>query len=127
MVSVTSGEVSPMAVGNMYCGVLEACHEVLDLRRAREWTGALSRWCESQPDLVPHRGPCQVYRAEVMQFHGAWSDAFAEAKRACEWLSLPVSPEGPADAFYRVGELHRLRGAYAEAREGYRQGGAGAA
>jgi DNA-binding CsgD family transcriptional regulator len=121
MVSITAGEVSPMIVGNVYCGALEACHEVLDLRRAREWTGALSRWCESQPDLVPHRGPCQVYRAEVMQFHGSWSDAFAEAQRACEWLSLPVSPEGPADAFYRVGELYRLRGAFTEAEEAYRQ------
>jgi DNA-binding CsgD family transcriptional regulator len=56
-----------------------------------------------------------------MQFHGSWSDAFEEAQRACEWLSLPVSPEGPADAFYRIGELHRLRGAYAEAEEAYRQ------
>jgi DNA-binding CsgD family transcriptional regulator len=121
MVAVSSGEVSPMLIGDVYCGVLEACREVLDLRRAQEWTGALSRWCESQPDLVPHRGPCQVYRAEVMQFHGSWSDAFEEAQRACEWLSLPVSPEGPADAFYRIGELHRLRGAYAEAEDAYRQ------
>jgi DNA-binding CsgD family transcriptional regulator len=121
MVAVTAGEVAPMEVGTTYCGVLEACREVLDFRRAREWTGALSRWCASQPDLVPYRGPCQVYRAEVMQFHGAWADAFAEAQQACAWLSLPVSPEAPADAFYRVGELHRLRGAYAEAEETYRQ------
>jgi DNA-binding CsgD family transcriptional regulator len=56
-----------------------------------------------------------------MQFHGSWSDAFEEAQRACAWLSLPVSPEGPADAFYRIGELHRLRGAYAEAEDAYRQ------
>jgi DNA-binding CsgD family transcriptional regulator len=121
IVAITADEVSPMMVGDIYCGVLEACREVLDLRRAREWTGALSRWCERQPDLVPYRGPCQVYRAEVMQFHGFWSDAFAEAQRASEWLSRSVSPEGPADAFYRLGELHRLRGAHAEAEEAYRQ------
>jgi DNA-binding NarL/FixJ family response regulator len=107
-------------VGDCYCGVLEACHEVLDLRRAREWTGALSRWCEGQPDLVPHRGPCYVYRSEVLQFNGAWSDAFDEAQKACEWLSSPVSAEGAADAFYRIGELYRLRGAYAEAEDAYR-------
>src|SRR5207237_568642 len=53
--------------------------------------------------------------------YGSWSDAFEEAQRACEWLSLPVSPEGPADAFYRIGELYRLRGAYAEAEEAYRK------
>jgi DNA-binding CsgD family transcriptional regulator/tetratricopeptide (TPR) repeat protein len=121
MIAVTSDEVWPLAVGDLYCGVLEACHDVLDLRRAQEWTGALSRWCDRQVDLAPYRGPCQVYRAEVMQFHGSWSDALAEAQRACEWLSLPVSPEGPADAFYRVGELYRLRGQYAEADEAYRQ------
>lgn len=121
MVAVTSGEVSPMVVGDVYCGVLEACHEVLDLRRAREWTGALTRWCEAHPTIVPYRGPCMVYRAEVMQFHGSWKDAFEEAQRACEWLSGPVVPEGAADAFYRIGELHRLQGKYAEAEEAYRQ------
>jgi DNA-binding CsgD family transcriptional regulator len=121
IVAVTSDEVSPMVIGDVYCGALEACHDVLDLRRAREWTGAMSRWCESQPDLVPYRGPCQVHRAEVMQFGGSWTEAFEQAQQACEWLSHPASPEGPADAFYRVGELHRLRGAYVQAEAAYQQ------
>jgi DNA-binding CsgD family transcriptional regulator len=121
IVQVAAGEVSPMVVGDTYCGALEACHEVFDLRRAREWTGALARWCEGQPGLVPHRGPCMVYRAEIMQFHGDWVEAIDEARRACEWLSGDLAPEGPADAFYLIGELHRLRGRYREAEEAYRQ------
>lgn len=115
-VAVTSGEVSPTAVGNVYCGVLEACREVLDLRRAREWTGAMSGWCEGQGDLVPYRGPCQVHRAELLQFHGSWSDAFEEAQRACAWLSLPASPEvrwmpstGSGSSTAYVGHMPRPR------------------
>jgi len=121
MVAVAAGEVSPLLVGYVYCGVLEACQEVFDVHRAREWTAVFSRWCEGQPDLVPYRGPCLVHRVEVMRLRGDWEDALEEARRACDWLSLPVSPEGPADAFYQLGELCRLRGDFAAAEEAYQQ------
>ena len=118
MVSVTADEVSPLAAGILYCGVVIACQWIFDLRRAQEWTAALSRWCEDQPDLVPYRGNCQIHRAEIMRLRGAWPDAFDELREACERLA--GSPTAGA-AYYELAELHRLRGQIPQAEQAYRQ------
>jgi len=120
MVSVTADEVSPLLAGIAYCQVIALCHEVFDLRRAREWTDALTRWCDSQPDIVPFRGNCLVHRCEIFQFQGAWTDAQESARRACEWLAGPPRWDALGSAHYQLAEIQRLRGELAEAEESYR-------
>lgn len=120
MTAVTSGELSAMATGVVYCSTIDACHEIFDLRRAQEWTEALTRWCERQPDLVAYRGACLVHRAELLQLRGAWTDAMGEVTRACDRVSVPPPDPAVGLAHYRRGELHRLRGEFAEAEVAYR-------
>jgi DNA-binding CsgD family transcriptional regulator/tetratricopeptide (TPR) repeat protein len=121
MVSVTSGEVSPVVAGIVYCAVIETCREVFDLRRAQEWTNALTRWCESQPGLVAFRGSCMIFRTEILQLHGRWADAAIEANKARDLLVRPSAQPFAGAAFYELAEIHRLRGEFASAEEAYLQ------
>ena len=119
MVAVTTGELSPIPTGLVYCGVIMACQEVYELRRAGEWTAALTRWCEEQPDVVAFTGRCLVHRAEIMQLRGAWRDALEEARRAGLRFQETMNPAAGL-ALYRQAELLRLQGEFGAAEEAYR-------
>ena len=121
MVSVTADEVSPMLAGIAYCQVISLCQVVFDLRRAREWTEALARWCDSQSGLVPFRGNCLVHRCEIFQLQGAWTEALDSAREACERLAGPPAWDTLGSAYYQLAEIQRLRGEFAEAEQSYRQ------
>ena len=121
MVAVTSGEISTIAAGLVYCSVIIACQEVFDLGRAQEWTGALSRWCASQQDLAPYRGQCSVHRSQIMQLRGEWADALEEAQWACRHLADPPGDPVLGMAYYQQAELLRVRGDLAGAEQNYRR------
>jgi DNA-binding CsgD family transcriptional regulator len=121
MVAVTAGELSPIVAGIVYCNTIAFCRDVYELRRAREWTGALTRWCEQQPEMVTHQGLCLVHRAEIMTLAGAWEDALKEARQVGERFTQGVlNQRALGHAAYRQGEVRRLQGGVEAAEEAYR-------
>jgi DNA-binding CsgD family transcriptional regulator len=120
MLAVTEGALSPIVAGIVYCGVILACRTAHDVRRAQEWTDVLSDWCERQEDLVAFTGRCLVHRAEIMELRGAWADALDEARRAGDRALAGGNAAAAGEAWYRQGEIHRLRGEAAAAEAAFR-------
>ncbi|WP_104163621.1 helix-turn-helix transcriptional regulator [Cryobacterium sp. N22] len=120
MVAVTAGEISPVPSGIIYCSVLQSCHLAFDLRRAQEWTVALDRWCNDQPELVLFSGQCQMHRAELFCLHGAWSTAL-EAAQVAQDRAQRGDRHALYGAYYQQGEVQRLRGEFDAAATSYSQ------
>lgn len=119
MVAALSDTLSPFWTGAIYCGLMDACHELVDLRRAGEWTDATRRWCAPLPLATLYPGICRVHRAQVLQVQGSWEQAEDEAAGACRDLE-GIDVFGVADGHYQVGEVRRLRGDLAGAEAAYR-------
>jgi DNA-binding NarL/FixJ family response regulator len=119
MLSVSSGQLSPLITGLVYCSVIATCSKIQALDRAREWTAALSAWCASQPQLYTFIGRCMVHRSEISQLHGEWTMAEDEARNAFRQLVKSVDKDSAAAAKYQEGEIYRLRGEYGRAKECY--------
>jgi DNA-binding CsgD family transcriptional regulator len=121
MVAVTAGELSPIVAGIVYCNTIAFCQGVYELRRAREWTDALTRWCERQPEMVAHMGLCLVHRAEIMTLGGEWAAALDEAHRVGgRFAQGMLNQRAVGHAAYRRGEVHRLRGEFRAAAAAFR-------
>jgi ATP/maltotriose-dependent transcriptional regulator MalT len=120
MLAATSPDISPFVTGVVYCGVIAGCEEAYEVRRAQEWTQALTRWCEQQPELVSFTGRCLSHRAGIMQLRGAWGEALEEARRARERCEQAMNDAAAGQAFYQQGEIHRLQGDFAAAEAAYR-------
>ena len=123
MLAAATAELSPIVTGIVYCGVILACQEAYEPRRAQEWTEVLTGWCERQPDMVAFSGRCLIHRAEIMQLHGTWPDALEEARRAAERCAAGENELAVAEALYRQAEIHRLRGDFEAAEIAYLDAG----
>ena len=121
MIAVASGQLTAPITGMLYCSTIGACRRVYALERAQEWTDALQRWCDEQPDLVDFSGQCLVYRAEILQLKGAWQDAIAAARRGSELGTRGTDPRAAGSGLYQEGELHRLQGRYEAADTAFRE------
>ncbi len=122
MVAVTTGKLSPIVAGIVYCNTIAFCQGVYELGRARAWTAALTRWCEQQPDMVAHNGLCLVHRAQLMTVGGTWHDALGELRRLGERYTEGVlNRRALGHAAYQRGEVHRLQGEFEAAETAYRQ------
>jgi DNA-binding CsgD family transcriptional regulator len=122
LVAAVAGELSPIVTGIVFCNTIAFCRTQFALHQLREWTHALNRWCERQPEMVAHNGLCLVHRAELFLLEGKWTRGVELAREMTERFSRGVLNQlALGEAFYCVGEAERLRGDFDAAEEAYRR------
>ena len=110
MVAVVNGELGPLFTGWVYCNALSTCHDLADLRRAVQWADAAMRWCDDLRDGRLYPGICRLHVVELASLRGTWETAASMAQQACDELTSH-DPRYAGDAYYLIGELHRMTGA----------------
>ncbi|MBF6135157.1 helix-turn-helix transcriptional regulator [Nocardia otitidiscaviarum] len=119
MTCITTGGVSTMFVGHIYCAMIEACQEISDFGRAETWTIALTTWCADQPGLVMFTGQCAAHRGQLMRMHGAYDAALEEFELAIRRYTDIEAPAAAGLAMAERADVLRIRGAYDEADHAY--------
>ncbi len=125
LVVATEGRLSPVVTGILYCNTIAYCVDGYALDHARAWTEALTRWCESQPEMEEHFGFCLVHRAELHHLSGSWATAQEEVERAAATHTAgQLNQLVRGKAAYVRGELHRVAGDLAAAERAFREANA---
>jgi len=117
--AAVGGELGAHTTGAVFCNVMAACRESADYRRGSEWAEVAKRWCERQ-EISGFPGVCRVHRAEFMRLTGAWAEAEAEVRRACDELR-DFHPAVAGAAFHELGEVRLRVGDFAGAEEAFEQ------
>lgn len=119
MLVATTGAVTELGRGLVYCSVIGCCQRVFAVDRAREWSDVLEAWCRSQAQLGIFNGTCRVHRAELLRFGGAWAAALDEAQLVA--AGMKADQRERAAATYEEAEIHRLQGELEKAADLYEQ------
>ena len=120
MLEATSGALSPVMIGQVFCTAIEGCQEIADYARVAQWTTTLDGWCRSQPDLVAFTGQCSLHRGQLLRARGAWDEALDELAAAIERYGRAGSYDAIGQVAAERGDLLRLRGDLTAADEAYR-------
>jgi ATP/maltotriose-dependent transcriptional regulator MalT len=120
MIDAAAGKLHPVWAGRLHCGMIQLCEQFEDPRRGWQWIEATEQWLGAFPEAVLYSGVCRVHKARLLQQHGEWSDAEAEARRACDELRK-VHVYTTAQGYYELGEIKRLTGDYTAAEGLFRQ------
>ena len=124
LVTATSGTLSPIVRGIVYCNTIVFCRDAHQIEAAGAWTDALTAWCGSAPQMVAHNGLCLVHRAELHGLRGAWEAAHSEAgEAATRFHEGMLNQIAVGRARYVQGEVHRVRGDWADAEASFREAG----
>ena len=116
---VLAGEVGPWEGGLVFCGVIWACLNQGDWRRAAEWSDQFTRWCAAN-GTAGYPGLCRLHRAEVLSLQGELDEAEREVEEARQAIAVAI-PMMEGDAFRLLGEIRLTRGDLAGAEKAFRR------
>jgi hypothetical protein len=119
MAGAVGGGLSMLATGIVYCRMICACLDLLDYRRAAEWTDVVDR-CGATTGMDGFPGDCRTHRVAVLIKRGAWGDGEWEALLACaEADTFDRAHTGLAS--YELGEIRLRRGDLGGAEDAFKR------
>lgn len=118
MLPVVAGQVDALWSGDLYCTVIHLCDELGDLARMRAWTEGMTRWAEPQGRSFMYAHVARIHELQLLVAEGAWETVEAElGARSADLVGAHGWLAG--EGYYTLGEVRRLRGDAAGAREAY--------
>jgi DNA-binding NarL/FixJ family response regulator len=112
MAAITGREISDHKVmGEIYCRLLSACEQALDVRRAEEWVAAVDRYIAWR-DFV--RPTCRTHYGGILVALGRWAEAETELVAAVEAFERGYRGDR-AFPLIRLADLRVRQGRFEEA------------